>query len=179
MKKLMMFCAASAAFLSFGALAENPLAGTTWEYDMTHQHVPGGGWMGGEEGTWIDVYDEADENKKRLLLFTEEHYSFFFITDERPMRDPTNSGLVGGKNVTDEQKLIEYAAMDVEAGRYRVEGDTLYLMPILDQMPDRMVDDRHHRAREIEIIDGRLRITSRPSEDRPQLATNEYYLQVE
>ena len=179
MKIIKFAFAAFAAALSFSAFAQNPLAGTTWEYDMTHQHVPGGGWMGGEEGTWIDVYDKADENKKRLILFTEEHYSFFFITDERPMRDPTNSGLVGGPNVTDEQKLAEYAGIDVEAGKYRVEGDTLYLMPILDQMPDRMVDDRHYRQREMEIVDGRLRITSRPSESRPQLATNEYYLQVE
>ena len=69
--------------------------------------------------------------------------------------------------------------MDTEAGAYTLDGNTINLMPILDQMPDRMIGDRHYRSREWEIVDDVLRITSRPSESRPELAVHEYYRRIE
>jgi hypothetical protein len=167
-----------AFFLAGTASAQSPLVGT-WEYKQTHNHVPGGGRFGGVEGEYVDVYEDADENKRRLWLFTEKHYSFFFITGERPLRANSGEGELGGPTVTDEQKLAEYGPMDVEAGAYTLEGDTIHLMPILDQMPDRMIGDRHYRDREWEIVGDTLRITSRPSADRPELAVHEYYTRIE
>ena len=164
--------------MSMSVFAQGTLVGT-WTYEKTQNHVPGGGRFGGEEGTYIDAYDMASEDNRRMLMFTEEHYSFFFISGPRPLRADSGEGQLGGPTVTDEQKLAEYGPMDVEMGRYELEGNTIHLMPVLDQMPDRMIGDRHYRDREWEIVEDQLRITSRPSADRPELAVHEFYTRIE
>ena len=159
--------------------AETELTGV-WMYEKTHLHVPGGGRFGGEEGTYIDVYEEATENLRRIWIFTDGYYSFFFATaeDGRPMRSKDGEKMPTGRNVTNEQKLAEYATLDVEAGTYTVEGDQLNLVPTFDKIPDRE-DGRHNRSREFAIEGDMLRISSYPSESRPELATHEYYRRVE
>lgn len=161
------------------AQAETELTGV-WVYDKTHYHVPGGGRFGGEEGTYIDVYEQASEHLRRIWIFTDGYYSFFFATaeDGRPKRARDGGDMPTGRNVSDEQKVAEYNSLDVEAGTYTVDGDQLHLVPMLDKIPDRE-DGRHNRSREFAIEGDTLRISSYPSESRPELATHEYYRRVE
>jgi len=179
MKALLTTMLCTVILFSSAATAETPLTGV-WQYTKTHLHVPGGGRFGGEEGTYIDVYEEATESKRRTWIFTDAYYSFFFLSSEepRPLRSESGQGQIGGPTVTDEQKLAEYAAIDVEVGTYAVEDGQLHLTPVMDKIRDRE-DGRHNRNREFEIVGDMLRITSRPSKSRPELATHEYYKRVE
>lgn len=130
------FVLALAAF-SLSARAENPIAGV-WSFEYTFLKA-----RSFQTGEMFE--EERNHGVKRIFIFTENHYSQFAINTEtpRPLRAESGEGAMGGPRLQDEQRLAEYAPMDVETG-ILLPGDEenmFVLRPLLDQIPDYMLGD--------------------------------------
>lgn len=107
------------------------------------------------EGTWPEPVWQP-----RLVIFTDGHYSMNAITTdkERTLRPPVPRG-----QITDEQKLLEYSEIRMEAGEYWIEENELVFRPLVTPIANDMLADGSNDERiEYHIEGDKLYLTRYP-----------------
>ena len=155
-----LFLSSALWALAGSALAQNPAVGA-WEYVSTVTTIPKAQARGVDvsaipDGGSIETRAEASVTRQRVYLFGADYYSFFGLDSNEPrtLRRDVDEGATGGPKLTNEQKLREYNPLDVEFGSYSVVGNEIQLKPILDKVPDNMLQDGSHDRSMVFEIDG-------------------------
>jgi hypothetical protein len=155
------------AVFSLNAFAQDPLTGA-WQYQETETLVPkelaaqrGSDVSDIPDGGFVINRNQASETRQRVYTFVEGYYHFFGIDSNAPrtLRRDVDEGAQGGRGVTNEQKLREYNPLDVEFGAWSRDGDLISMTPIMDHVPDNMLQDgAHDRQVRVEISGDQLKI---------------------
>ncbi len=80
---------------------------------------------------WADGEATIDPALPGLFLFTGDHYSFAWHQGDEPQTDYTTPW-----KPTDAEKVQSYNAIVVNAGRFRLAGDTLITRPFVAKTPE-------------------------------------------
>lgn len=101
---------------------------------------------------------QASDTRQRVYNFSQGYYNFFGLDSNAPrtLRRDVDEGATGGRGVTSEQKLREYNALDVEFGSWSRDDDIISMYPMMDHVPDNMLQDGSHDRQVRVTIEGDL-----------------------
>ncbi len=93
------------------------------------QASPAGAWTA---TGWIVGGKKIDHPQRGLLVFTRQHYSIMFVSDDKERAH------YAGDNMTDAEKLAAYNSITANSGRYTVSGDKVTIKAYMAKDPNYM-----------------------------------------